>query len=82
MFSDLYMYSRENFDSIDVYCGLTFLPKQIGYKIRKGWNINVDARSIHLDTVNYNDPNEFNPSRFDVSLFVPNPVIVSIASKT
>ncbi|KAJ0024996.1 hypothetical protein Pint_08999 [Pistacia integerrima] len=36
-----------------------------GYKIRKGWTVNVDARSIHLDPINYNDPNEFNPSRFD-----------------
>uniref|UniRef100_A0A2P2J298 Uncharacterized protein MANES_18G019900 n=1 Tax=Rhizophora mucronata TaxID=61149 RepID=A0A2P2J298_RHIMU len=36
-----------------------------GFKVRKGWNINVDARSIHLDNALYNDPNKFNPSRFD-----------------
>ena len=42
----------------------------VGYKIKKGWNINIDARSIHLDPTVYNDPNKFIPSRFDVSLFV------------
>ncbi|XP_052201546.1 abscisic acid 8'-hydroxylase 4 isoform X2 [Diospyros lotus] len=36
-----------------------------GYKIKKGWNINIDARSIHLDPTVYNDPNKFIPSRFD-----------------
>nr|UAK14959.1 cytochrome P450 722A9 [Iberis amara] len=36
-----------------------------GHKIRKGWNINVDARSIHLDPNVYNEPHKFNPSRFD-----------------
>ncbi|KFK44099.1 hypothetical protein AALP_AA1G215700 [Arabis alpina] len=36
-----------------------------GYKIRKGWNINIDARSIHLDPNVYNNPLKFNPSRFD-----------------
>ncbi|XP_057469479.1 abscisic acid 8'-hydroxylase 4 [Actinidia eriantha] len=36
-----------------------------GYKIKKGWNINIDARSIHLDPTVYNDPDKFIPSRFD-----------------
>ncbi|CAL1355815.1 unnamed protein product [Linum trigynum] len=36
-----------------------------GYKIMKGWNINVDARSIHFDPNLYNQPAKFNPSRFD-----------------
>ncbi|XP_019057890.1 PREDICTED: abscisic acid 8'-hydroxylase 4 [Tarenaya hassleriana] len=36
-----------------------------GYMIKKGWNINIDARSIHLDPNVYNDPHIFNPSRFD-----------------
>ncbi|XVE94666.1 hypothetical protein REPUB_Repub02eG0028400 [Reevesia pubescens] len=36
-----------------------------GYKIKKGWNVNIDARSIHLDPMVYNEPNNFNPSRFD-----------------
>ncbi|KAA8528668.1 hypothetical protein F0562_036023 [Nyssa sinensis] len=36
-----------------------------GYKIKKGWNINIDVRSIHLDPTVYNEPNKFNPSRFD-----------------
>ncbi|XP_027902059.1 abscisic acid 8'-hydroxylase 3 [Vigna unguiculata] len=35
-----------------------------GYKIKKGWNINVDARSIHHDPTVHNDPDVFNPSRF------------------
>ncbi|TXG59788.1 hypothetical protein EZV62_014361 [Acer yangbiense] len=36
-----------------------------GYKIKKGWNVNIVARSIHFDPMVYNDPNKFNPSRFD-----------------
>ncbi|CAK7346333.1 unnamed protein product [Dovyalis caffra] len=36
-----------------------------GFKMKKGWNINVDARSIHLDHNLYNDPNKFDPSRFN-----------------
>ncbi|KAH9624294.1 hypothetical protein KSS87_014022 [Heliosperma pusillum] len=36
-----------------------------GYAIKKGWNINVDARSIHLDPTIYTDPTIYNPSRFD-----------------
>ncbi|RDX73588.1 Abscisic acid 8'-hydroxylase 3, partial [Mucuna pruriens] len=35
-----------------------------GFNIKKGWNINVDARSIHHDPTVHNDPNVFNPSRF------------------
>ncbi|BAT77746.1 hypothetical protein LR48_Vigan09g026100 [Vigna angularis] len=35
-----------------------------GYKINKGWNINVDARSIHHDPTVHNDPGVFDPSRF------------------
>lgn len=36
-----------------------------GYRIEKGWNVNVDVRSIHLDPTLYNDPNKFIPSRFN-----------------
>ncbi|XP_058220777.1 abscisic acid 8'-hydroxylase 4 isoform X1 [Rhododendron vialii] len=36
-----------------------------GYKIKKGWNVNIDARSLHLDPTVYNDPDKFIPSRFD-----------------
>ncbi|KAF7829643.1 abscisic acid 8'-hydroxylase 4 [Senna tora] len=36
-----------------------------GFKIKKGWNVNVDARSIHLDPTVYSEPNDFNPSRFN-----------------
>jgi cytochrome P450 family 26 subfamily A len=35
-----------------------------GFKIKKGWNINIDARSIHHDPTIHSDPNVFNPSRF------------------
>ncbi|KHN22236.1 Abscisic acid 8'-hydroxylase 2 [Glycine soja] len=38
----------------------------IGFKIKKGWNINIDARSIHHDPTLQNDPDVFNPSRFPV----------------
>nr|XP_011459540.1 PREDICTED: abscisic acid 8'-hydroxylase 1 isoform X1 [Fragaria vesca subsp. vesca] len=36
-----------------------------GFRIKKGWNVNVDAKSIHLDPTVYIDPDKFNPSRFD-----------------
>ncbi|EOA40276.1 hypothetical protein CARUB_v10009004mg [Capsella rubella] len=36
-----------------------------GYKIKKGWNINIDARSIHLDPNVYDKPHKFNPLRFE-----------------
>ncbi|PKU86966.1 abscisic acid 8'-hydroxylase 4 isoform X1 [Dendrobium catenatum] len=39
-----------------------------GFHIKKGWIVNVDARSIHHDPMLYADPFEFNPSRFDVEL--------------
>ncbi|KAJ1378882.1 Cytochrome P450 [Sesbania bispinosa] len=35
-----------------------------GFKIKKGWNINIDARSTHHDPTLYKDPDVFNPSRF------------------
>ncbi|XP_043713164.1 abscisic acid 8'-hydroxylase 2 [Telopea speciosissima] len=36
-----------------------------GFKIKKGWIVNIDAKSIHLDPTVYHDPNKFYPSRFD-----------------
>ncbi|XP_021831531.1 abscisic acid 8'-hydroxylase 3 isoform X2 [Prunus avium] len=42
-----------------------------GFKIKRGWNVNVDAKSVHLDPTVYNDPNKFNPSRFDDESKVP-----------
>ncbi|KAM6561691.1 hypothetical protein CsatA_030930 [Cannabis sativa] len=36
-----------------------------GFKIQKGWNVNIDARAVHLDGTVYNDPSKFNPSRFE-----------------
>ncbi|XP_038982961.1 abscisic acid 8'-hydroxylase 2 isoform X3 [Phoenix dactylifera] len=36
-----------------------------GFQIKKGWIVNVDARSIHYDPTVYDDPIKFNPSRFD-----------------
>ncbi|XP_004501123.1 abscisic acid 8'-hydroxylase 4 [Cicer arietinum] len=35
-----------------------------GFKMKKGWNINIDARSIHHDPTIHSDPDVFNPSRF------------------
>ncbi|KAJ4824450.1 hypothetical protein Tsubulata_027708 [Turnera subulata] len=36
-----------------------------GYKIKKGWSINLDVVSIHHDPEVYPDPYKFDPSRFD-----------------
>lgn len=36
-----------------------------GFKIKRGWNVNINAKSIHLDPMVYNDPNQFNPTRYD-----------------
>ncbi|WMV27652.1 hypothetical protein MTR67_021037, partial [Solanum verrucosum] len=36
-----------------------------GFTIKKGWNINVDAKSIHFDPIIFHDPHKFIPSRFD-----------------
>ncbi|PIA52744.1 hypothetical protein AQUCO_01000544v1, partial [Aquilegia coerulea] len=39
-----------------------------GFKIKKGWIVNIDARAIHLDPILYHDPTKFNPCRFDDEL--------------
>lgn len=36
-----------------------------GYKIKKGWSINIDVKSVHFDPSLYTEPYNFNPSRFD-----------------
>nr|XP_004238286.1 abscisic acid 8'-hydroxylase 2 [Solanum lycopersicum] len=36
-----------------------------GFTIKKGWIINVDAKSIHFDPMIFHDPHKFIPSRFD-----------------
>ena len=38
-----------------------------GYKIKKGWSVNLDVVSIHHDPEVLPDPQKFDPSRFDVS---------------
>jgi cytochrome P450 len=38
-----------------------------GYKIKKGWSVNLDVVSIHHDPKVFPDPQKFDPSRFDVS---------------
>ncbi|XP_059630215.1 abscisic acid 8'-hydroxylase 3-like [Cornus florida] len=39
-----------------------------GYKIKKGWSINLDVVSIHNDPEVFPDPQKFDPSRFDEPL--------------
>ncbi|XP_028763707.1 abscisic acid 8'-hydroxylase 3-like [Neltuma alba] len=39
-----------------------------GYKIKKGWSINLDVVSIHHDPEVFPDPQKFDPSRFDATL--------------
>lgn len=41
-----------------------------GYKIKKGWSVNLDVVSIHHDPEVFPDPEKFDPSRFDVSCFL------------
>eukprot|EP00257_Ricinus_communis_P000670 XP_002510423.2 abscisic acid 8'-hydroxylase 2 [Ricinus communis] len=36
-----------------------------GFKIMKGWNVNIDARSIHRDPILYEESNNFHPPRFE-----------------
>ncbi|XP_073020232.1 abscisic acid 8'-hydroxylase 3-like isoform X1 [Primulina eburnea] len=36
-----------------------------GYKIEKGWSVNLDVVSIHHDPEIFPDPEKFDPSRFD-----------------
>ncbi|RZB61437.1 Receptor-like protein 33 [Glycine soja] len=39
-----------------------------GYKIKKGWSVNLDVVSIHHDPEVFPDPEKFDPSRFDETL--------------
>ncbi|XP_057759825.1 abscisic acid 8'-hydroxylase 3-like isoform X1 [Arachis stenosperma] len=39
-----------------------------GYKIKKGWSVNLDVVSIHHDPEVFPDPQNFDPSRFDEPL--------------
>ncbi|XP_056167604.1 abscisic acid 8'-hydroxylase 1-like [Syzygium oleosum] len=39
-----------------------------GYKIKKGWSVNLDVVSIHHDPEVFPQPEVFNPSRFDEPL--------------
>ncbi|CAI9259198.1 unnamed protein product [Lactuca saligna] len=36
-----------------------------GYRIKKGWSVNLDVVSIHHDPQVFADPHKFDPSRFD-----------------
>ncbi|KAF8022796.1 hypothetical protein BT93_F0339 [Corymbia citriodora subsp. variegata] len=42
-----------------------------GCRIKRGWNVNVDAKSVHFDPMVHDNPFEFNPSRFDDELKLP-----------
>ncbi|MED6194573.1 hypothetical protein PIB30_029843 [Stylosanthes scabra] len=39
-----------------------------GYRIKKGWSVNLDVVSIHHDPEVFPDPERFDPSRFDEPL--------------
>ncbi|KAF7828546.1 beta-amyrin 11-oxidase-like [Senna tora] len=39
-----------------------------GYSIPKGWKVIVWLRALHFDPEYYTDPQQFNPSRWDVSV--------------
>ncbi|KAH1151777.1 hypothetical protein GYH30_045332, partial [Glycine max] len=39
-----------------------------GYKIKKGWSVNLNVVSIHHDPEVFPDPEKFDPSRFDETL--------------
>ncbi|KAF4347183.1 hypothetical protein G4B88_029882 [Cannabis sativa] len=39
-----------------------------GYKIKKGWSVNLDVVSIHHDEKVFPNPEKFDPSRFDSPL--------------
>ncbi|XP_062159717.1 abscisic acid 8'-hydroxylase 3-like [Alnus glutinosa] len=39
-----------------------------GYKIKKGWSVNLDVVSIHHDPEVFPNPQKFDPSRFDEPL--------------
>ncbi|CAK9309730.1 unnamed protein product [Citrullus colocynthis] len=39
-----------------------------GYKIKKGWSVNLDVVSIHHDANVFPEPQKFDPSRFEVPL--------------
>nr|QNS29994.1 cytochrome P450 [Nothapodytes nimmoniana] len=70
--SDMPYASKVVKESLRIASIVTWLPRMAledcqleGYKIRKGWNVNVDARSIQFDPTLYNDPDKFLPARFD-----------------
>lgn len=49
------------------HSGFNSFQNIAGYKIKKGWSINLDVVSIHHDPEVFPDPEKFDPSRFDVS---------------
>lgn len=41
----------------------------LDYTIPKGWTVTIWTRAIHMDPQMYSNPQEFDPSRWDVCFF-------------
>ncbi|XP_021284229.1 cytochrome P450 87A3 [Herrania umbratica] len=64
--------SKVNKESLRMASVVPWFPRLVlqdceikGYKMKKGWTVNIDVTSIHLDPMVYSEPNSFDPSRFD-----------------
>nr|UXF47985.1 cytochrome P450 CYP707-1a [Daphne genkwa] len=73
-FNEMLYASKVVKESLRMASVVPWLPRLVlqdceleGYMIKKGWNVNIDARSVHLDPNIYDDPHRFDPSRFEVS---------------
>ena len=47
-----------------------FIVKFAGYLIPKGWCVLASLTSIHMDEQNYDNPYQFNPWRWEVTIYM------------